>query len=146
MAAGDLGPKPVLGGRDELDGLTRAFAAMTQQLADARSTVERSMEQVTLARTNLQTILDNLTTGVVVLDAQGRIVSSNPGATRILRAPLAAYEGRALAELEGLAEFAAQVQQQFDLLAAERQQHGLDHWQQSFELQNPSGPACPGLG
>ena len=70
VAAGDLGPKPVLSGRNELDGLTRAFAAMTQQLADARSTVERSMEQVTLARTNLQTILDNLTTGVVVLDTQ----------------------------------------------------------------------------
>ncbi len=139
VAAGDLGPKPVLSGRNELDGLTRAFAAMTQQLADARSTVERSMEQVTLARTNLQTILDNLTTGVVVLDTQGRIVSSNPGATRILRAPLAAYEGRALADLEGLADFAHQVQQQFDHLAAERMQHGLDHWQQSFELQNPSG-------
>jgi len=46
VAAGDLGPKPVLGGRDELDGLTRAFAAMTQQLADARSAVERSLEQV----------------------------------------------------------------------------------------------------
>ncbi|MBU3653438.1 MAG: HAMP domain-containing protein [Limnohabitans sp.] len=139
VAAGDLGPKPVLSGRNELDGLTRAFAAMTQQLADARSTVERSMEQVTLARTNLQTILDNLTTGVVVLDTQGHIVSSNPGATRILRAPLAAFEGRALAELEGLADFAHQVQAQFDLLAAERQQHGLDHWQHTFELQKASG-------
>jgi nitrogen fixation/metabolism regulation signal transduction histidine kinase len=139
VAAGDLGPKPSLSGRNELDGLTRAFAAMTQQLADARSTVERSMEQVTLARTNLQTILDNLTTGVVVLDAEGRIVSSNPGATRILRAPLAAFEGRALADLDGLAEFAQQVQVQFDHLAAERQQHGLDHWQQSFELQKTSG-------
>ena len=139
VAAGDLSPKPALPGRDELDGLTRAFAAMTQQLADARATVERSMDQVNLARTNLQTILDNLTTGVVVLDAQGRIVSSNPGATRILRAPLAAFEGRALSELDGLAEFALQVQEQFDHFASERQQHGLDHWQQSFELKNPSG-------
>jgi nitrogen fixation/metabolism regulation signal transduction histidine kinase len=139
VAAGDLGPKPVLSGRNELDGLTRAFAAMTQQLADARSTVERSMEQVTLARTNLQTILDNLTTGVVVLDSHGRIISSNPGATRILRAPLAAFEGRLLADLEGLADFARQVQEQFDLLAAERQQHGLDHWQHTFELAQSSG-------
>jgi nitrogen fixation/metabolism regulation signal transduction histidine kinase len=39
------------------------------------------------ARANLQTILDNLTAGVIVLDSQGVVLSSNPGATRILRAP-----------------------------------------------------------
>ena len=43
---------------------------------------------------NLQTILDNLTAGVVVLDERGHIQSSNPGATRILRVPLAAYQVR----------------------------------------------------
>jgi nitrogen fixation/metabolism regulation signal transduction histidine kinase len=135
VAAGDLSPKPVLSGRDELEGLTRSFADMTQQLADARSTVERSMEQVDLARANLQTILDNLTAGVMVLDSAGHIVSSNPGATRILRVPLAAREGQLLASIEGLADFARQVQEQFDSFVGERSQHGLDHWQQSFELQ-----------
>jgi nitrogen fixation/metabolism regulation signal transduction histidine kinase len=53
---------------------------MTQQLADARQAVQVSMEQVNSARANLQTILDNLTAGVIVLDAQGIIQSSNPGA------------------------------------------------------------------
>jgi nitrogen fixation/metabolism regulation signal transduction histidine kinase len=33
---------------------------MTQQLSDARAAVERSMDQVSAARANLQTILDNL--------------------------------------------------------------------------------------
>ncbi|MBU3648194.1 MAG: HAMP domain-containing protein, partial [Limnohabitans sp.] len=33
VAAGDLSPKPALQGRDELGGLTRSFADMTQQLA-----------------------------------------------------------------------------------------------------------------
>jgi HAMP domain-containing protein len=37
VAAGDLSPKPVLQGKDELGGLTRSFADMTQQLADARA-------------------------------------------------------------------------------------------------------------
>ncbi|MBI5107634.1 MAG: HAMP domain-containing protein [Rhodocyclales bacterium] len=134
VAAGDLSPKPALQGKDELGGLTRDFAAMTQQLADARDAVERSMEQVNASRVNLQTILDNLTAGVIVLDAQGRIQSSNPGATRILRAPLAAFEGRPLAEVEGLQAFGQAVQQQFDDYMDERLQHGLDHWQQSFEL------------
>ena len=134
VAAGDLSPKPALQGRDELGGLTRSFAQMTQQLSEARAAVDRSMGQVSHARANLQTILDNLTAGVIVLDGSGVIQSSNPGATRILRVPLAAWEGRALGEIEGMAEFAQHVQQEFDGFLGERSQHGLDHWQQSFEL------------
>jgi nitrogen fixation/metabolism regulation signal transduction histidine kinase len=139
VAAGDLTPKTALQGRDELGGLTRSFADMTQQLADARRAVELSMEQVNAARENLQTILDNLTGGVMVLDANGVIQSVNPGATRILRVPLAAWEGRRLADIEGLEDFAQAVQQQFDRFVEERAEHALDHWQQSFELGPPSG-------
>jgi nitrogen fixation/metabolism regulation signal transduction histidine kinase len=134
VAAGDLSPKPALQGRDELGGLTRSFAVMTQQLADARTAVDRSMLQVHTSRANLQTILDNLTAGVIVLTEDGRIKSSNPGATRILRVPLAAWEGRALSDIEGLVEFAEHVRREFDGFLGERSQHGLDHWQQSFEL------------
>ena len=142
VAAGDLSPKPILLGKDELGGLTRSFADMTQQLADARDAVDRSMGQVSAARANLQTILDNLTAGVIVLDAQGRIVSSNPGATRILRVPLAVFEGQPLAGVQGLESFGAGVQSQFDDFLSERKQHGLDHWQQSFEV-NAAQPGSP---
>jgi nitrogen fixation/metabolism regulation signal transduction histidine kinase len=142
VAAGDLSPKPALQGKDELGGLTRSFAQMTQQLADARAAVEKSMGQVSEARANLQTILDNLTAGVIVLDDQGYIQSSNPGATRILRAPLAAREGSRLADIPGLESFGLAVQQQFDDYMNERRQHGLDHWQQSFEL-NAAQPGSP---
>ncbi|MGO4393634.1 ATP-binding protein [Variovorax sp. M-6] len=134
VAGGDLRPTAVLQGRDELGGLTRSFATMTQQLADARGAVEKTMGELDAARSNLQTILDNLTSGVIVLDAQGVIRSTNPGATRVLRAPLAAYESQHLAEVPGLAEFAQNVQQQFDDFEVERLQHGLDHWQHAFEL------------
>ena len=69
--AATCGPPPVLQGKDELGGLTRSFAVMTQQLADARGAVEKTMGELDAARANLQTILDNLTSGVIVLDAQG---------------------------------------------------------------------------
>ena len=82
----------------------------------------------------MQTILDNLTAGVIVLDSQGRVQSCNPGATRILRVPLAAHEGRALAEIEGMGDFGQQVARQFQAMDAEQREHGLDHWQQSFDL------------
>ncbi|QNP50564.1 HAMP domain-containing protein [Diaphorobacter aerolatus] len=137
VASGNLSPKAVIQSSDELGGLTRSFATMTQQLADARAAVERSMGDVDAARANLQTILDNLTSGVIVLDAAGIIISSNPGATRILRAPMAAFEDKPLADVPGLAEFAAAVQGHFDEFQRERSHHGLDHWQQPFELDAP---------
>jgi len=134
VAAGDLRPKLALQGKDELGGLTRSFADMTQQLADARGHVERSLSQLDQARSNLQTILDNLTAGVMVLDTEGRIQSANPGATRILRVPVAAHEQQSLLALPGLPEFAQGVAEQFSALGADTGAHELDHWQKSFEI------------
>ncbi|MCY1165918.1 MAG: ATP-binding protein [Pseudomonadota bacterium] len=143
VALGDLTPKAALEGKDELGGLTRSFADMTQQLSDARSAVQQSMSQVDAARANLQTILDNLTAGVIVLDVRGYIQSSNPGATRILRAPLAAYHGKSLGEVPGLEVFAKEVGAQFaDFLGDVNAPHGLEQWQQSFEL-NTATPGAP---
>jgi nitrogen fixation/metabolism regulation signal transduction histidine kinase len=134
VAAGDLTPKTSLQGRDELDGLTRSFADMTQQLFDARQAVQVSMGQVNAARANLQTILDNLTAGVLVMNADATIASSNPGATRILKLPMAVYEGKRLDEIDGLKSFGEGVQQQFESFFANAQERNMDHWQQSFEL------------
>ncbi|MBA3594173.1 MAG: HAMP domain-containing protein [Polaromonas sp.] len=142
VAQGDLTPKAALQGKDELGGLTRSFADMTQQLADARGAVQKSMDQVDAARANLQTILDNLTAGVMVLDLHGRIQTSNPGATRILRVPLAAHQGQPLSEVPGMAAFAQGVQAQFDTYFGENTLHGIEHWQQSFEL-NAAQPGTP---
>jgi nitrogen fixation/metabolism regulation signal transduction histidine kinase len=137
VAAGDLSPKPALAARDELAGLTRTFAHMTQDLSDARNAVQHSMAQLDAARGNLQTILDNLTAGVVVLDSSDRIESVNPGAARILRLPLGLHIGKPLTEVPGLESFALGVTRQFDELLGEGMPHGLGYWQQSFELGAP---------
>jgi nitrogen fixation/metabolism regulation signal transduction histidine kinase len=134
VAQGDLRPKEVLSSKDELGGLTRSFADMTQQLSDARSAVQQSMSQVDAARANLQAILDNLTAGVLVLDSQGRIRSSNPGAARILRVSLSTHHGQLLSEVPGLDVFGRGVQSQFEAYLAENAEHNLEHWQQTFEL------------
>jgi nitrogen fixation/metabolism regulation signal transduction histidine kinase len=134
VAAGDLTPKTALRGKDELDGLTRSFADMTDQLADARQAVHTSMQAVDAARSNLQTILDNLTTGVIVLDEHGCMVSVNPGAARILKTPAAGLIGQQLAHMDGLQEFGQGVAQQF----AARHEHSAEgqqaRWQHSFSL------------
>lgn len=147
VARGDLTPKVSLPARDELAGLTRTFAHMTQELAEARQAVQQSMNQVDAARASLQTLLDNLTAGVVVLDTQQHILSANPGATRVLRAPLAAHLGQPLAQLPGLEPFAVWVQQQFDRFLSDRSHADGGYWQQSFELraaESERGPDAQG--
>jgi len=137
VAKGDLSAKTVLASRDELGGLTRSFADMTGQLAEARGMVEQSVAQLESARTHLQTILDNLTAGVIVFDELGRIDTVNPGATRILRLPLSAYRGRTLADVPQLHAFAQAIGQRFDQHSPELGER--DHWQDAFELQLDAG-------
>ncbi|MET0209347.1 MAG: ATP-binding protein [Burkholderiaceae bacterium] len=133
VAQGDLKTKPVFRSRDELGGLTRSFADMTQQLADARAQVELSVSQLERARTHVQTILDNLTAGVIVFDGDRHIETVNPGATRILKLPLSAYVGRGLEDLPALTEFARAIWQRFETQTPEAGER--DHWQDSFDLQ-----------
>jgi len=134
VAEGDLKAKPVFASRDELGGLTRAFARMTEQLAEAREQVTRGVAQLEGARTRLQTILDSLSAGVIVFDRQRRIDTVNPGATRILRQPLSAHLGRPLDQVPGLAELAHKVWQRFELHGASPEAGERDHWQDAFEL------------
>jgi nitrogen fixation/metabolism regulation signal transduction histidine kinase len=134
VAGGDLTAKPVFASRDELGGLTRSFAQMTEQLSEARQQVQRGVAQLEGARTRLQTILDSLSAGVIVFDTQRRIDTVNPGATRILRQPMSAYRGRTLDEVPGLAAFAQAVWQRIELHRSSPEAGERDHWQDAFEL------------
>ena len=140
VARGDLRPKTIFASHDELGGLTRAFAAMTQQLADARTLAERSVQELDSARAHLQTVLDNLSAGVIVFDARGRIDMVNPGATRILKLPISAYRGRPLADVTGLQDFAAAISQRFELYANDPTPGERQQWQESYELSLPHSP------
>ena len=140
VAAGDLTAKPVFPSGDELGGLTRSFADMTAQVAEARTQVQRGMQQLEGARTRLQTILDTLTAGVIVFDREGRIDTVNPGATRILQRPLSAWRGRKLSELPQLEELSKNVEQRFELLLTSPEPGERDQWQESFELSRSGGP------
>src|SRR5258706_482656 len=135
VAQGDLSAKPVFASRDELGGLTRPVPDMTEQLAEAREMVQKSVAQGESARSDLQTILDNLTAGVVVFDRDGNIDTVNPGATRILRLPLSVYRGKRLEDVPGLEAFAAAVRQRFELHNTSPEAGERDQWQDSFELQ-----------
>lgn len=134
VAAGNLSPKQALPHRDELGGLTRTFARMTDDLAQARADANHSMEQLDAARAQVQTILDNLTAGVVVLRPDGAVQSANPGAQKMLRTPLSDHLGQPLDRCPGLANFGAAVRSRFEAELAESNLLPGRHWQQTFEL------------
>lgn len=150
VAAGDLQGQTatarLMRAGDELGDLTQAFAQMTQQLATAQVQKRLSMLALEEAHTYLQTILDNQSSGVIVLDGQGHILSVNAGATRVLREPLAAFIGQPLAAVPHMAELADKSRALF-MAQADESQGGLgEHWEKTFVLQDEATPAMPEHG
>lgn len=132
VGAGDLSPKQLVHTHDELGGLTHAFADMTDQLREAQIIAEKSLKQVADARAHLQTILDNLTAGVIVLDRTGAVQSINPGAERILRQNLQPNVGQTLQAVPALEALGKRVAEQFSTLPANQDAY----WQETFELED----------
>ncbi|GAA5174805.1 ATP-binding protein [Niveibacterium umoris] len=92
VAAGDFSPRQALPGRDELGVLTQSFNRMTRQLQDARGQAERSRAEVEAARVYLESVLGNLSAGVLAFSDNGRLRAANRGAMQILGDDLAGFE------------------------------------------------------
>jgi nitrogen fixation/metabolism regulation signal transduction histidine kinase len=138
VAEGDLSPRPTVETNDELGTLTRSFNAMTGQLFEARSAVERNRTALQNAKAHLESVLANMSAGVIVLDAEGRVVNSNDAAYRILQVEPGALAGP-LASINGLETFyncvtraiSAQSAQSAAASAGGRRRA---HWQQQIEI------------
>jgi hypothetical protein len=85
VAEGDLSPRPIVETNDELGTLTQSFNAMTGQLFEARSAVERNRAALESAKAHLESVLANMSAGVIVLDADGVVVNSNDAVTASCR-------------------------------------------------------------
>lgn len=84
VAQGDFSQVHPVNSRDELGMLTQSFNRMTRQLADARQATADSHAQIEKSFAYLETILANLTSGVIAFDEQLRVRSINPVALQIL--------------------------------------------------------------
>ncbi len=84
VAQGDFSQRHPVKTHDELGLLTESFNSMTMQLADARVDAQRNQEQVAAAKAYLESVLGNLSTGVMSFDAELRLRSVNPSAEQIL--------------------------------------------------------------
>ena len=78
LADGDLNALPVPGAGDELGELTNSLLYLAQSRQE--STVEAVREKV-----KLETLLQNMTDGILAFDIGGRLIHFNPEATRLLQ-------------------------------------------------------------
>jgi nitrogen fixation/metabolism regulation signal transduction histidine kinase len=113
VAQGDFSQRETVASSDELGVLTQSFNAMRQQLAEARATAERNQAQLTDAHTYVQSILANLSAGVLAFDESLRLRSFNHSAAAILDADFTRLDGLELARwherVPALNEFAVNV-------------------------------------
>ena len=130
VAQGDFTPRGEIAGRDELGVLTQSFSRMTRQLDDARASVGAQQAQLESAKAYLESILANLTAGVMVFDQDLRLATANQGAEAILAIDAQKSQWLPLASLPGLAGFSGRVLSAFA-------RHGDKTWQEQFELTRP---------
>ena len=139
VAEGDLSPRPIVETSDELGTLTQSFNAMTGQLFEARSAVERNRSALQSAKAHLESVLANMSAGVLVLDGEGTVVNSNDAACRILQMEHCSLTGP-LHRIGGLEVFANCVTRAFSTQSAQSAAGSArqrTHWQQEIEIPRP---------
>ncbi len=131
VAQGDFSRRHPVQSRDELGVLTESFNTMTAQLAEAQQKEEENRKAIETTRAYLESVLANLSAGVLAFDNAFRLRTANPSAAVILQQPLADLIRVPLADWErrmpALAAFAD--------LVAEGFRSGRDgQWQRQAEV------------
>lgn len=138
VGVGDYRPLPEPPEKDEIGQLTRSFNAMTRQLDEARYMVENNRQELERSNVYLESVLSNLSSGVLVFDEGFRVTMFNQGAQSILHVDLRQVKGRPLETVDGALALAQRVKAAFaEHLAVDSQR---PYWQQQFELELEAAP------
>ena len=97
IASGNIEGRVRVSGSDELAQLGTALNEMARSLGD-------KIRQITVQRSNLNTVVDNLREGVVAADGEGRVVLMNASAHRLLDVSDKNTHGRQLQEIVRIAD------------------------------------------
>jgi len=81
---GDLDAPTQVHSRDEVGQLARAFDAMTASLRSATGDLRAAAEQEAALRARLETVVESMTDGLVVVDGKDRITAINATALSLL--------------------------------------------------------------
>jgi nitrogen fixation/metabolism regulation signal transduction histidine kinase len=98
VAAGDYSARVSEGGATELSLLARSFNQMSGDLERANVQAQRSGVQAMADRSFLETVLERIRSGVLILEGE-KLKSANVAAAELLEVPLSMMLGRDLTEL-----------------------------------------------
>jgi nitrogen fixation/metabolism regulation signal transduction histidine kinase len=136
IAKGDYSKLNPVKSRDEFGVLTQSFNTMTRQIADATEAMERNQQQLENARAYLESILSNLTSGVLTFDERLYVKTMNSAANEILAVAPGAFHGLKLSEwprhVQSVAPFAEIALRHF---AAS----GMGQWEEQMEYRRADG-------
>jgi nitrogen fixation/metabolism regulation signal transduction histidine kinase len=136
IAKGDYSKLNPVKSRDEFGILTQSFNTMTRQIADATEAMERNQQQLEDSRAYLESILSNLTTGVLTFDERLYLKTMNAAASGILGVEMSAFHGLKLSEwprhIQAIAPFAEIALRQFSAASAKQ-------WEEQIEYRRADG-------
>jgi PAS domain S-box-containing protein len=136
IAKGDYSKLNPVKSRDEFGVLTQSFNTMTRQIADATEAMERNQQQLENSRAYLESILSNLTSGVITFDERLYVKTMNAAANAILGVSSTVFHGIKLSDwarhVQPIAPFAEIALRQF--AAA-----GMREWEEQMEFRRLDG-------
>lgn len=130
VATGDYEPIREFPGGDEINELTGSFNSMIKEISESRRSLDFQRQQAEQAQAFLGRILENISSGVVVLDEWSTIVTTNSAARQILGKD-ALIEGTSLEETAY--DFALCIEKNKSCLTNENESHTFE-----YEFQTPS--------
>jgi PAS domain S-box-containing protein len=99
VASGHYDQQLPVAAQDDLGFLVESFNIMTQRIARARDEIRRAGVEVENQRAYLETILANLTAGVISFDSRYKIRTANQAAFRIFHVHVNQFIGQSLSSL-----------------------------------------------
>ncbi len=117
---------------DELGFLVQSFNRMTRELELTTARARSSAAETERQRAYLETVLARLSSGVLVLDGEARLRSSNAAAQELLGVDPQRHAGQALGELRRLVPRALPI---LDALQA-RLREGVREWREEIALEH----------
>ena len=135
VAGGDYKQQLPVMSQDDLGFLVESFNEMTQRIAKSRDETRQASIEVEHQRAYLETVLSNLTAGVISFSTSHSIRTANQAAYRILHVHVNHFVGQTLSDIsEGHSEL-TQMLESIQILL----QQAEDIWEQRFAFLGPNG-------